>query len=255
MAVIGVGWVGKSALVARFALDLPDDELIMWLDFDRADLAADDPRLVLRLILEQLALQRADFNSPDVDKEEWAGALEGLGGRLGADGPALLVLDGFEVAQHAQAHREIWTLLENVAAEIPNLRVLVSGRAPVDGAVLSGREVKTLKLTGLELNHASAWLRDAGVDDDAVIARVVALTRGMPLALRLAVRLLEERGRIADLPLDLPEALVHGVLYRRILDRVVDPWLKEVARDAIVLRRITPELVTDLLADSAGGAL
>ena len=73
----------------------------------------------------------------------------------------------------------------------------------------------------------------------------------MPLALRLAVRWVREGGEIAELPEQLPAALVDSFLYQRILDRVVDPALKPVARDALVLRRVTADIVAEVLADSA----
>ena len=64
--VSGIGGVGKSSLVARFALSLPADTLFLWLDFDRADLAPDDALSVMTLLNQQASVQLADFKGPDL---------------------------------------------------------------------------------------------------------------------------------------------------------------------------------------------
>jgi hypothetical protein len=255
LALTGIGGIGKSALVARFALDLDPTPLILWLDFDRADLAPDDAVSVLRPLLEQTATQLDGFTASVIDERTWLPELEGLGEllatRLRGAPPPLLVLDGFEVAQHAPEHHEIWVLLDRLVGRVPDLRVLVSGRAPVGDVTLRGRAVRSLALDGLTEADAAAWLREAGIGDEAIVARLVAMTGGIPLALRLAVRLIQAGGRIEEVPEDLPQALMQGFLYQRILDRVLDPALKEVAQDALVLRRVTPEIAVALLAERA----
>ena len=67
MAITGIGGVGKSALVAKLALDLPPETVLLWLDFDRADLAPDDPVSVLSILFDQLALEVAGLKLPVVD--------------------------------------------------------------------------------------------------------------------------------------------------------------------------------------------
>ena len=48
----------------------------------------------------------------------------------------------------------------------------------------------------------------------------------------------------ATIPEDLPRALIDGYLYQRILDRVVDHRLRPLAKDALVLRRLSVPLIT-----------
>lgn len=251
MVVTGIGGVGKSALVAHFALSLPEDVPLLWLDFDRPDIAPDDPVSVVRPLVQQLAVQLDDFEAPEVDDDSWEDVVDELGPRLARAPPALLVLDGFEVAQHVEEHREIWQVLERLAPQMAGFRVLVSGRAPVGELRLAGREAAGCHLTGLPPEEAADWLREAGVKDPDVLDRVVALTGGVPLALRLAVRLRESGGDVQELPHTLRAALVEGFLYQRVLDRVLDPLLKPVARDALVLRRLTADMVPEILGDSA----
>jgi len=256
MVVSGIGGVGKSALVARFVLQLPEPMLQLWLDFDRADLAPDDAASVLRVIYEQLATQRSDVVAPAIDSATWQAAIAQLGKAaepaLAGASPPLVVLDGFEVAQHAIQHREIWHLLEQLLPQLPGVRVLVSGRAPVTGLTLGGRVAQALHLEGLAQPEATEWLLDNGFEDAQVAERVAEITRGVPLALRLAARWRAEGGDPDELPEDgAPQWLIDGFLYDRILDRVVNQRLKPLARDALVLRRVTAEMIPVVLGDSA----
>lgn len=253
MAVTGIGGVGKSALVAKLALELPPETVLLWLDFDRADLAPDDPVSVLSILFEQLSLAIEGLELPAVDASSWQTALEGMGSLVTAaigERNVLLVLDGFEVAQHAPRHEEIWRVIEKILAQLPRTNVIVSGRAPVGDVKLAGRAVESLHLQGLDRPDAEQWLRDAGVKRQAVLAPVLELSRGVPLILRLAVGWLQSGGKVADLPEELPERLVEGFLYQRILDRVVDVELKPVARDILVLRYLTPDMLEPIVGDS-----
>ena len=83
-----------------------------------------------------------------------------------------------------------------------------------------------------------------------ILDTVVALANGIPLILRLALRLVEAGGRVEDLPRDLPPEIVAGYLYGRILDRVQNPELKPVATAALVLRRFTVDMIDGVLAGS-----
>jgi hypothetical protein len=248
MLVTGIGGMGKSALVARFALDLPDETAILWLDFDRPDLAPDDAVSVLSALAGQLAVQRERVDLPAIDGSNWATAAKALGDALG-EARALLVLDGFEVAQHAERHDELWGVLDLVLAQAPGTRVVVSGRAPVPNLRLGGRPAEPMPLTGLPREAARAWLVSRGIRAPAALQAVLRVADGVPLLLKLAVRLVEEGGDVAEVPRSLPRELVDGYLYQRILDRVVDRRLQPLAHDALVLRRITPEILRVVLAD------
>jgi hypothetical protein len=248
MVVTGIGGVGKSALVARFALDLPDDTVILWLDFDRPDLAPDNAVSVLTALTSQLAVQREDYTAPPVEAAGWPEVAAGVGRALRGLG-ALLVLDGFEVAQHAQRDDELWGVLERVMRYARDIRVVVSGRAPVPDLELVHRRAETLPLTGLPPDVARAWLVRQGVTDPEVLDAAVRICDGVPLLLKLAVRLVEAGGDAADFPATLSRELVDGYLYQRILFRVVERSLQSLAHDALVLRRITRDVLDAVLHD------
>lgn len=254
MAVTGIGGVGKSALIAQFALDLPSDTVLLWLDFDRADLAPDDAVSVLGALEEQLSAQSDEFTAgPPVDASAWEESADQFGAALAravtASEAPLLVLDGFEIAQHVERHEEIWMVLGRILAKVPAARVIVSGRAPVPRVNPTGRPGQSMHLDGLATNAARAWLIDQGIEDPAVLTVVLRLSEGVPLRLKMAVRLIDAGEDPRAIPEALSRNLVEGYLYQRILDRVVDWALRPLARDALQLRRLSVEMISSVLGD------
>ena len=168
--------------------------------------------------------------------------------------PPLLVLDDFEIAQHVQEHEEIWELLNLVLAEIPNLHILISGRAEVERISLGGVRGRVIALKGMVRRDAQAWLEKRGVTDKHVLERVLDICDGMPLALVIALCLIAPDRtaaghEIEQLPERLPGALVVGYLYQRILDRVVDPSLKQLAEGAGAAPAHGLPMLPDLLGE------
>ncbi len=255
LSLTGIGGIGKSALIARFASELPKDTLILWLDFDRADLAPDDAASVLSAISDQAAIQLDDFVRPNIDGS-WKRAANTLGRRLRKALPkkadALLVLDSFEAAQYAARYQELWPVLESIAAEVPQLRLVVTGRAPVPELRLRNRKAEQIHLDGLKAADARTWLRAHGVKDESVRERIVDIARGIPLILRIALHLLKVGGTEKDLVKNLPDHVVMGFLYERILDRVQNPAFKPIATAALALRRITPDMIEPVLGGLDG---
>jgi hypothetical protein len=251
IVLTGIGGIGKSALVARFASELPCETLLLWLDFDRPDLAPDDAVSVLAALADQATVQLDGLEKPQFDESNWLDEARRLGTRLAQAlttvHPTLLVLDSFEAAQYAERYQELWPVLEQLCLGLPNLRVCVTGRAAVPGLKLCGKAAESRHLKGLGSDDVRAWLHAKGVVDPPVVDHVVEIARGIPLVLRLAFRLLETGGKIADLPRDLPEHLITGYLYERILDRVQNPEFKPLATVLLVLRRVSIDMVWPIL--------
>lgn len=254
MIISGIGGIGKSALISKFALDLPKNNILFWLDFDRADLAPDKGISVLRVLSEQLSFQVNDYTSPEMSTQKWEPMAEELGKKL--DGyscsniPALLVLDGFEVAQHSKKYNEIWPLLEILLDKAEGLKVIVSGRASVDGLKLNDKPSEYLPLTGLEEDAAKQWMEKHGIISKQIISKTYKISKGIPLSLKLAVRYIDEGGKMSDLPDELPNMMVEGFLYQRICNRVINPKLRNIITDILVLRVISPEIVEEILSDN-----
>jgi hypothetical protein len=252
MIVTGIGGMGKSALVARFASDLPPDGVLLWLDFDRPDLAPDDAVSVLTALSAQAAVQIDGLSVPSIEEESWKEAARALGRDMAeatawSSAPPLLVLDSFEAAQYVERYQELWPVLEMLSEALPSLRVIVTGRADVKGLSLRGRPVSRLKLGGLERGEAAAWLKENGIRAEEVLERVLDLAGGMPLILLLAAQLVEQGGEVMDLPSTLAPRVVEAMLYDRILARMKDKAVAEIARGALVLRRLTVDMIRPVL--------
>jgi hypothetical protein len=254
LVISGLGGIGKSALVARFADGLASDTPLFWLDFDRADLAPDDGDSVVSLLTQQASLQVENFRPDYSGAETWQQSAQAFGAALargiGDAAKPLLVLDGFEVAQHVERYQEIWKVLDAILAHVPALRILVDGRSEITGTTVRDRPARGIVLRGIDRADADLWLLEHGVDHAAVRAGVLDVVAGVPLRMRLALRFLEEGGDPRELLDELPKRLIEGFLYRRILDRVMDVQLLDIARNALVLRRITPALIASVLSEN-----
>jgi hypothetical protein len=132
-------------------------------------------------------------------------------------------------------------------------------------------EMKPLRLTQFSVHEADTYLKNeasrAGLDVDQPELRQIRSAVGRsPLALRLAVSLLEqsggriEHGEWASAARDSPE-LVQAALYDRLLRRIRDRELRKLAVPGLLLRRLTVEVIEKVLAGpcnlslgAAGGA-
>ena len=253
MVVTGIGGVGKSALVAFFLQKLDLKTIILWLDFDRADLAPDDVFSVLSVLYEYLKIYINGISPPEMDEnEDWEAIANHFGASLVENSdpahPPIMILDGFEVAQYAKRHGEIWSLLEVILKKIPNLKILVSGRAPVMGLVLGERNAQNLDLQGLPDPVSVKFMKSKKVRDSDFIEKTTDAANGVPLILKLAVQYYHVKGKDHDVE-NLPRKLIEGFLYQRILDRVLDPELKPLIRSAIVVRRVLFDMIEPVFGD------
>ncbi len=255
LLITGIGGVGKSSLISKFILDQPPATVFFWLDFDRADLSPDDGESVLAVIDQQAYVQLEGYKNVIPKEGGWEQQAvrlgEAIAGVLSPSDPGLLmVLDGFEVAQHTKRYNEIWQVLERLMQQLPELKVIVSGRAPVKSLQLMGRKAVPLPLKGMDAAASAGWLRAHQITDETVIAEVYRISKGVPLILRLAARLVEKGGNVFDLPKTLPESMIEGYLYQRILDRVIDPLLHPLAKDLLVVRKVTLLMLEKVFAGS-----
>lgn len=171
--------------------------------------------------------------------------------------PVLFVLDTFEQVQLRSREyvSSLWEFLNALQERIPQLRVVLSGRAPVTEFKTEMHELKPL-----DTKSARAVLESHGFPRD-VAKLVVAQVGSSPLSLWLAARALQKEGVSPDgiSNLDrkryltrLKEDVVQGILYRRILGHIVDESARRLAHPGLVLRRITPEIIARVLAGPCG---
>jgi hypothetical protein len=271
LLVFGPGGIGKTTLVARFIVDharatqhrIP----FAYLDFDRVPATEEAAAALLIEAVRQLGLQ---FDDVVQDKSESlrkvlqqvlrsregslatnSRVLKDLSSflRLVADPhePILFVIDTFEEVQlRSEAHAHaIVELMKAAMKKVPMLRVVIAGRIPVRG--LEGAD--QLKLSGFDRASAVAFLAGHGVDA-AIAERVVDQFGRSPLTLNLALDAIRTGGVSAlSIPfVRVSESVIQGQLFDRILLHVHDAAVRRLVHPGLVLRRITPELIRDVLA-------
>jgi hypothetical protein len=215
------------------------------------------------------ALQQAYATS----KDEGARVIEQLGLTLArAVGPGknpppfVVALDSFEEAQYRASPvlDQMWTMLASLRAAYPRTRVIVAGRAPVGHPTIDIDDVPTLELGELDRGAAVAFLRDRGVGP-ALARAVIDRVGGNPLSLQLAAKVAratqeaeQDDTWLEEIPAKrrrffgaVDDMLIQGMLYDRVLQHVTDPEVRALAHLGLVLRRITPELIRDVLAPHA----
>lgn len=173
--------------------------------------------------------------------------------------PILVLLDTFEMAQRRRGSflGQLGAALGRMQSRMPSLRFVIAGRAPV-----AGMKAHNVPLEGLDPAQARALLRNAlrgmAVPDD-LVDTVASNVSGNPLSLRLAADLTRREGAASlstsrgrnRLLFDLRDEQVQGVLYRRILDRV-DRSVRPLANPGLVVRKITSDVILEVLAEPCG---
>jgi hypothetical protein len=287
--VYGPGGVGKSTLLAHFILThmrQSDAENLpfVYLDIDRPSL---DPRRPLTFLLEtirQLAVQfpaagakledlnaaiRTSirrFDASETLKSDLSGEQEQYVGmfapwakdNLPRDMPLLLVVDTFEEVQFLgpAVVAVVWDFLEALQSQFPRLRIVVAGRARPDNVNHSPLIVPELdKESGRALirNHVPALMKSE-VDE------IIDLVGRNPMALRLAAQLVADAGldslRSVEtkhlLFLRLKNEKIQAQLYGRILAHIHDDDVRKLAFPGLVVRRVTPSIIRDVLAGPCG---
>lgn len=288
--IYGPGGVGKSALVARFILEHiegnPKETLpFVYLDIDRPVV---DPQRPLTLLIEattQLAAQFPDESATLRDLADDArsklarydlaegekslsderanvtGLASWVASSLGPTQPVLLVVDTFEEAQFLgpSVVDGVWGLLSALQAAIPNLRIVVAGRAPpgrVPHQLLALRELDDFGARALVRKRVGAG--EKLTDQD--VENIVTIVGRNPMSLRLAAEFVKEQGisRLQSIEthnfffLRLKTEKIQAQLYGRILGHIHDEDVRKLAYPGFIVRRITPAVIREVLAGPCG---
>ena len=312
--VYGPGGVGKSTLLARFILDHAGDATVRlaYIDIDRPTIRPNRPATLLIDVISQLQPQldgrsgdlgilanelaystgreeegRRSESAPSDDDSQLA-RFSAVLRPLVANSVLLVVIDTFEEAQFL-GYEVVWSLtrfLLRLAGALPNVRLLLSGRAlPPEFLLLAfprlSREpgpddqdsklleqlpmpVRPINLGVLDEPTARDLLRhltlQAGLPalPDAALNNVIAVVSPNPMCLRLAARLLADGG--ADQLLQsrsefltrLRAEKIQALLYGRILGNLHADDVRAVAVPGLVVRRITPDVIREVLAEPCG---
>lgn len=211
------------------------------------------------------------------DEREWWQRLRGaLSAGAGRDGTVLLVLDTMEAVQAIpDALDRVIGFVDAFGTDFSQLRIVAAGRAEVPELVAASRQReqgRTLTLAPLPVKEARAMAERLGRDllgadwNSKWSAGIAGAAdednaRREPLSVRIAVELLRaqpEEGRetlaqeIAQRSAGDIEGFVGALYRRRVLSHVRDPQAQKLAWPGLVLRRIDPTLVRELLAPLCG---
>lgn len=284
--VTGIGGSGKSALLAEFIsrLTTSDDCATVLLDFDGPHLQSPTTERLTIEFARQLARHFTEYRTELMRfvkcVEDLVGSSEGARNyrqssrheqaiaamweqecarvRFGTK-RVVVVLDTLEEVV-IRGEVEIitvgkWVNFLVFMLGVRRLSVLASGRVVPERYFREAYEkaISSLVVGDLPSDDAIELLRrQAPKLSQPVAGELVRRHGGNPLMLRLLGRLLREH----DDPLDdeVRRPLAHDFLYDRILKRMRtdDPLVKRLAHPGLVLRRITPALIRDVLARPLG---
>ena len=260
----------------------------VYLDFDRPDVESQEPLTLLTEAIRQLGIEypqarescerirqgwldvlakadpaaspaspsRGHARSLSTAIRDFSTLIDSLGAQ---DRPVLFVLDTFEEVQwRSEQHvKAIWRLFEELQPAVTRLRVVVVGRANI-----RGQKTQELQLTGLDEEAAVGYLAARGITDPQIASRLANQLGGSPLSLQLAAELfqregLDEHGRLnvetrRFFLSRLDDALIQRQLYKRILDHIHNEEVRRLAHPGLLLRRLTPELIIEVLAEPCG---
>ncbi|WP_144021449.1 hypothetical protein [Caballeronia sordidicola] len=255
-----------------------------YLDFDRAALDPSNPASLLSEVLEQVSSQfppmaagrrawtrqlqserrrnrveqlsrssassMVDYATDSAGSESVARLFASWMHDAGlSDRPFLLVLDTFEEVQirGAAAVDSVFDWIEAMSV-LPQLRVVIAGRAPVEGHAITDHP-----LGNFDRPAALAFLRSAGVEAD-LRKTIFDIVGGNPLSLRLSVQLVRQNAFETVRAEDLKSwfgrkdgTYIQGYLYTRLLHHINDSRIEKLAHPGLVLRRITPEIIGQVL--------
>lgn len=303
----GSGGVGKSALVARFILDMFDSRSVrqmpfVYLALDDPTLDPAEPRTLIGAAVRQLDMQleslppergasgvldevsaelsighrtrerakaRGSAASSQRDRladlRDWdrnlnrafAQGLRRMSDAFGSgfEMPILFVIDTFEEASYRPEPDLLllYELLGQLIKTVPGMRLLLAGRAMPEGKAFQRLQAEELALADLSETDAVKLLLDRGLDASMARDAVSSFGRN-PLTLRLVAHVLQstEVERATQRLGAASEEVIRGYLYRRILDHIHDPTVRQLAHPGMVLRRVTPEIIEEVLAPVCG---
>lgn len=272
--ISGLPGIGKSTLVdeaARQAATMTPPWIVVRLDFDRGGLDVQDrvglTMEISRQVSNELGEQAVDLrqarlaaagatpsSSPDVKGEGRERVPDELARALGdaverAGRPVLMLIDTMELLRgRGETHPDrLFACLDELRdRKLRPMAVIAAGRGDAMDCV-ADRIGLAIPLAGLSAEAAGQLLESLSVEPTAR-AQIIDLAAGNPLILRLAAQIVRDGGAES---LDVAEnrnELAAAYLYRFLLSRIVDPRLQRLAEPGLIVRRINPDVIAEVLA-------
>ncbi len=196
------------------------------------------------------------LGSTDIElNRRFAEGLDNLSRRTSPGAPFLFVIDTFEEASYRPESDLVllYDMLQALLLDVPTIRLLLLGRAVPPGADYASLGAEELALGDLDRHDAMSLLADEGFDPD-LAAEAIRSFGSNPLTLRLLAHAAGENALDAKRPslAAAGEEVIRGYLYRRILNHIHDPVVRRLAHPGMVLRRITPRIIGEVLGPACG---
>jgi hypothetical protein len=175
----------------------------------------------------------------------------------------VVALDTFEEVQikGPGATHNVVDLIGRLQQALPDMRVIVSGRGVIREFAHTP-SARVIWLEDLDPEAADAVLEYLGVADPGLRRHIAGQFGRNPLTLHLAAQALADTGTDeepfeaiiaqADALAKVSIELVQGILYRRILGHIADPDAVKVAYPGLAVRRVTVDVLREVLAEPCG---
>lgn len=209
-------------------------------------------------------------STASLQSEMWSFLHMNLRALLPLREPVVLILDTYEeitsIGPDEDRRVRRWLNALQTEGGMQGIRPVLSGRAIVDGKGSSDERARQIILGDLPAGAArrllTALLRDAGKSDNNYpLLELVERLGGNPLLIKILARYLVEVGEkeagnlLNDTgKFEFDKAFAQGFIYQRILKRMRagDRDIERLAFPGLALRRVTRDIIAELLADPCG---
>lgn len=292
LLITGIGGIGKSTLMAKFILDQleynPLQKLpFIYFDFDKPGLSVSNPLELGINALQQLSVQfPASTSIFNKIREEIQDNIKELNStnqfsyttmsrsserqlfyekyskefavQISAiRRPILVIFDSFEELQYRANTSEVFALfnfVQEIAKIIPRLRTIFIGRAEV---TYGNIRFDHIQLKGFNQTAANAFLKSKGVTNTELRQFIYRKFGGNPLTLTLMAEIVEREKltnpeQVKEIIGKTDKTLLQGLLVKRNLDHIHDADTAKIAVPGILVRRITPDIIKQVLAEPCG---
>jgi hypothetical protein len=287
LMITGVGGIGKSTLVAKFILDHVDDRSnltalpFVYLDFDIPGLSVAKPATILLEALRQLNCQQiisdealeiltpqvelyfSDVKSGESDRVNFFAFVKERFKELAHNKkPVLVVLDSFEEVQYrvsVPVLQKFFNLISEISKELlPRLRTVFAGRSTIK---IPSVNFTPLTIETFDEESCKAYLHGKGIEPNAA-KLIFKLFGGNLLTIKLAAELVLRRGSKGSAILEKIDTgtiftkrdqnQIQEELVKRNLDHIHDEEVRKIAIPGILVRSLSPEVISKVLAGPCG---